>query len=86
MKKMMVVIALLGMVGIGFASDWTENSGRRPYKDVYGHSYKNAETLDKDSDGDGVSNRYDYNDRDGNVQYKHQRNDFGNKRRSRRDY
>ena len=86
MKKLIVVFALLGMVGIGFASDWTEKGGRRPYKDVYGHSYKNAETLDKDSDGDGVSNRYDYNDRNSDVQYKPRRNDFGYERRSRRDY
>jgi hypothetical protein len=69
--KLTLAILLLSV----FASAQNYNYGYdnyRIYKDVYGHSYKNQNTLNKDSDGDGVINRYDYNDQDSRIQNKWQ--------------
>ena len=71
MKYAIAFLIALGLTGS--ASAWDNND--RQYKDVYGHSYKNATTLNKDTDNDGISNRYDYNDRVSNqsdVGYKWQ--------------
>ncbi|WP_457601090.1 hypothetical protein [Hydrogenivirga sp.] len=77
MKKLTLVLALA--VGSVFAEDYLlypsfkSNSGPRPYKDAWGNSYKNYDNMWKDSDGDGVINYYDYNDRNPNVQTPYQR-------------
>ena len=49
------------------------NSGPRPYKDSWGNSYKNYDNMWKDSDGDGIINYYDYNDRNPDVWTPYQR-------------
>jgi len=63
-----VLLVLTFLVGLTFALDWGSGYGKRPYKDYWGNSYKNYDNMWKDSDGDGVLNYYDYNDRDPNVQ------------------
>lgn len=70
MKK--IITIALALFGCSLAMAYDNYDNRRIYKDVYNHSYKNEQTLDKDSDGDGVSNRYDYNDRNKNIQFKGQ--------------
>lgn len=65
--------ALLILLGSSIAkAEWDTDNNDRPYKDVWGNSYKYKDNLDKDTDGDGVSNRFDYNDRNKNVQRKGQ--------------
>ena len=67
MRKLISAVVVLFAAGLVNAYDYGDNS--RKHKDVWGHSYERSETLDKDSDGDGVTNRYAYNDRNKNVQY-----------------
>lgn len=69
MKKLLALLVFIA--GTGYAWDYNDNNGEgsRPYKDIWGNTYKKSANLDKDSDGDGVINRYDYNDRNKNVQY-----------------
>ena len=77
MGKFMAVLFLVS--GATFAweiySDpyFRSNSGPRPYKDYWGNSYKYYDNLWKDTDGDGVINYYDYNDRDPDVWTPYQR-------------
>ena len=73
MRKVITVISLL-LATIVFAGDlfyysplYRSNSGTRPYKDAWGNSYKYYENMWKDTDGDGIINYYDYNDRDPNI-------------------
>ena len=67
MKKIMVFSLVLVSTGVmGY-----ELENQRPYKDIYGHSYKNEQNMNKDSDGDGVINRYDYNDKDSRIRTKY---------------
>ncbi len=67
MKTLLAIGLILGCATVSRA-DWYNQS--RPQKDVWGNSYKIKSNLDKDSDGDGVSNRFDYNDRNKNIQRK----------------
>jgi hypothetical protein len=67
MKKLLFIIVFSCNSAIGADYYWFGN--KKEYKDAYGHSYKRSETLDKDSDGDGVSNRFDYDDKNKNVQH-----------------
>lgn len=73
MKKIMLIV-LTSLCGtIVYAYDYGYGTNKRDYKDVYGHSYKREETLDRDTDHDGVINRYDYNDKNPNIQYQYQK-------------
>lgn len=84
MKKLMfVVLAVLGASSV--RADWYDSDSSRPQKDVWGNSYKMESNLDKDSDGDGVTNRYDYNDRNPNIQQKGEV-DFSQPKRYFKDY
>ncbi|ADC89779.1 hypothetical protein Thal_1147 [Thermocrinis albus DSM 14484] len=75
------LILLMGVVSISVAGDW---GNMRPYKDIWGNSYKYPENLYKDTDGDGVINMYDYNDRNPRIQTPYQydpyRYDYGPRR------
>lgn len=56
-------------------------------QDNYGN-YTKRDNMYRDSDGDGVSNRYDYNDRNPNVQRQNQYNpynSYGTTNRSQRN-
>ena len=70
MKYIPLVVVLLASTSV--KADGWGNDNRRDYEDVYRHSYKDQDTLWKDSDRDGIINRYDYSDRDKNVQYEWQ--------------
>ena len=81
MGKFFIIIILLS----GVASAWDlyydsyfgSRSGSRPYKDYWGNSYKNYNNMWRDSDGDGIINYYDYNDRNPNVWTPYQRKNRG---------
>jgi len=67
MRKFLLAISL---ASLSFALDfggWDSWGEKRPYKDYWGNSYKNYENMWKDSDGDGIINYYDYNDRNPNI-------------------
>lgn len=72
-KTLATIIVLSSCAFVNAYENPYDYSTRKIYKDVYNHTYKNVQTLDKDSDGDGVTNRYDYNDRNKNIQYDWQR-------------
>ncbi|WP_297452602.1 hypothetical protein [Persephonella sp.] len=78
--KSLVIILTLAVFSFSFAWDsWGSKRGySKPYKDYWGNSYKSYDNMWRDDDGDGVSNYYDYNDRNPNIQYPYQR---GYKRR-----
>jgi len=61
------VLAVLVMVSLVYAWD-SGNRGKREYEDIWGNNYKRQENLYKDTDRDGVINKYDYNDRNPNIQ------------------
>ena len=65
MKKIAVTLIVL-VCGVVANAGWYEET--LPQKDAWGNSYKINSNLDKDSDGDGISNRYDYNDRNPRIQ------------------
>lgn len=84
MKKLM--LAALAMLGVSSVlADWDDGEGSRPQKDVWGNSYKMKSNLDQDTDRDGVSNRFDYNDRNPNIQNKGDV-DFSQPKRYFKDY
>jgi len=62
---------MLFIVGSVFASDLFSypsfGFNSRPYKDYWGNSYKYYNNLWKDTDGDGIINYYDYNDRNPRI-------------------
>lgn len=58
----------------------TQPYNTRPYRDSWGNRYKHYQNLWKDSDGDGVINYFDYNDRNPYIQNPYQRY-FSPKRR-----
>ncbi len=67
MKKfVLLAFAIILIPSLLFAWD------SRPYKDFWGNRYKYYENLWKDSDGDGVINYFDYNDRDPYIQNPYQ--------------
>lgn len=74
MKKIVLIIVMLSIptlvcAGSLFDSDLGgSSSGSRPYEDAWGNNYKKKENLYKDTDHDGVINKYDYNDRNRNIQ------------------
>lgn len=72
MKQQALILALV--LGSCQLSAYQRIDTSKPYKDIYGHTYRDYNTLDKDNDGDGVTNRYDYDDNDKQIQYKWQRN------------
>jgi len=67
MKKSLLVLAFI----FGYASVHAQWNGY-PYQDVHGHHYKKQENLFKDQDQDGVSNIYDFNDKNPNVKFTNQ--------------
>lgn len=78
MKKLLTTAAVILALSVvqSFADGWNYNTNqqheqrRNNYnyqQDNYGN-YTKKENLYKDSDGDGVANKYDYNDRNPNVQ------------------
>jgi len=83
MKTIIASIAIVfTLSSVSYA--WTDGYNKRPYKDNWGNSYKRQDNLCKDTDRDGVINRYDYNDRDRNIQNPYQRGyDYGKGSRGR---
>ncbi|MCX8028198.1 MAG: hypothetical protein N3A62_10165 [Thermodesulfovibrionales bacterium] len=84
MKTIIITVGLIiAMSSVAIA--WTDGyNNKRPYKDSWGNSYKYRDNLYKDTDRDGVINKYDYNDRDRNIQNPYQREyDYGRGSRSR---
>ena len=89
MKRLIVMFAVI-IVGflymVSFVEAWdrslydTQPYNTRPYRDSWGNRYKHYQNLWKDSDGDGVINYFDYNDRNPYIQNPYQRY-FSPKRR-----
>lgn len=69
-----ILVSQFFLIGTCFARD---NSGKRPYKDYWGNSYKTPNNFYKDTDKDGVPNYLDYNDRNRNIQTPYQK-DYNN--------
>lgn len=71
MKTAIIFVVVLGLSATAIAGQWDPWGGKQNNpnydKDSYGH-YTKRENLYKDSDRDGVVNRYDYNDRNSSVQ------------------
>jgi hypothetical protein len=84
MKKLLTVtaIAVAMSAGHALANGWDYNNntsqpreqrqGNYNYQQDNWGNYTKRDNLYKDSDNDGVSNRYDYNDRNPNIQRKGQ--------------
>ena len=68
MKSLLIVLLLAGVSQAGTKRPYTS----RPHKDDWGNSYSKPENLYKDTDKDGVINKYDYNDKDKNIQTPYQ--------------
>lgn len=81
MKRLLFLLAMIGLATSSWARGRSYEDNSRPHKDVWGNSYKHRDNLYKDTDGDGVINKYDYNDRNPNIQRKRQvdpYNPYGN--------
>lgn len=87
MKKLIITTSVILVLSAAqsFADGWNYNTNQQNQQrtnnynyqqDNYGH-YTKRENLYKDSDGDGVVNKYDYNDRNPNIQRQGQR-DYSN--------
>ncbi len=64
MKKLVLTL----IAGILFSLELNAQfNNSYPYKDAYGHSYKNFDNLWKDTDNDGIDNYYDRHDKNPNV-------------------
>jgi len=83
MKKPLITATVILALSAAqsFAGSWDFNTNQQHEKrtnnynyqqDNYGHHTK-RDNLYKDSDGDGVTNKYDYNDRNPNIQRQGQR-------------
>lgn len=82
MKNILITLAVLAVAATATAGDYygaynndsryNYNSNNFQTKDNYGH-WTNQDNQYKDTDRDGVVNRYDYNDRNSNVQRPAQR-------------
>lgn len=67
------LLAVLILPQIAVAKRKVTVSGTRPYKDIYGNSYKKSETLFMDKDKNGVRNIYQKRDRRQTNQNKRRR-------------
>lgn len=79
MKTIIAVVGIIMAIS-STALAWSDvYDKKRPYKDTWGNSYKYWDNLYKDTDRDGVINRYDYNDRNRYIQNPYQRGYYYNK-------
>jgi len=80
MKTTIILAIVLGLSSLAAADQWDAWGGKKSdpnyEKDSYGH-YTKRENLYKDSDRDGVVNRYDYSDRNSSVQTPRQQDYYG---------
>lgn len=70
--KGLLILLVGGWVSFGIG--YFDNT--RPYKDAWGNSYKYYENLWRDTDKDGITNYFDYNDRNPYIQNKYQKDFF----------
>ena len=76
MKTLILSLTLiLASASFVFAGNYDNpfDNNKRPYEDNWGNNYKSRDNLYKDTDRDGVINKYDYNDRNPNIQNPYQR-------------